>query len=164
MRHVTRFLLVAFAMLAAVPALAGPPWLSIEFPANPHDTKTREAFLVVNTYHHSTPTPLHVRGTAEGIVAGERRSVTLRFGETERRGSFALTKQWPNEGQWVLNIALVQNNRPEASALVVLGADGTPAHVSIPTRRDGPWHIPRMHTAAEVSAALADAAVQARGK
>jgi hypothetical protein len=64
----------------------------------------------------------------------------------------------------VLNIALVQNDRPEASALVVLGADGTPAHVSIPTRRDGPWHVPRAHTAAEISAALADAAVQTRGK
>lgn len=164
MRQTTRFLLVALALLAAVPALAGPPWLSIEFPANPHDTKTREAFLVVNTYHHGTPTPMQVRGTAEGIVGGERRSVALRFSDTERRGSYALTRQWPTEGQWVLNIALVQNDRPEASALVVLGADGTPAHVSIPTRRDGPWHVPRAHTAAEISAALADAAVQARGK
>lgn len=164
MRQTSRFLFVALALLAAVPALAGPPWMSIEFPANPHDTKTREAFLVVHTYHHGTPTAMSLRGTAEGIVRGERRSIALRFGETERRGAFALTKQWPSEGQWVLNIALLQADRPEASALVVLGADGTPAHVSVPTRRDGPWHVPRVHTAGEVTAALADAGVQGRGQ
>jgi hypothetical protein len=138
--------------------------MGIEFPANPHDTKTREAFLVVNTYHHGTPAAMRLRGTAEGLVRGERRSVILRFGDTERRGSYALTKQWPSEGQWVLNIVLVENERPGASALVVLGADGTPSRVSVPTRRDGPWHVPRIHTADEVTAALADAGVQSRAQ
>lgn len=155
--------LVAVAVaLAATPLVAGPPWLSIEFPANPHDARTREAYLVVNTYHHGTPTQFQVSGTAEGIVRGERRSVPLRFAATERTGSHALTRQWPAEGRWVLHITLRERDEVGAAALVVIGTDGTPSRVTVPTRRDGPWHVPRGITAQEVTAALGDAGEQVR--
>jgi len=157
-----RSILVALLTLAALPLVAGPPWLSIEYPANPHDARTREAFLFVNTYHHGTPAAMRLTGTAEGIVDGERRSIALRFGDTERRGSYAVTRQWPREGRWVLSITLRTGERADASALVVLGADGTPSRVTMPTRRDGPWHVPRLLTAAEVTTALGEAGEQAQ--
>lgn len=153
---------LALAITAAV-AVAGPPWLSIEYPANPHDANTRGAFLVVNTYHHGTPTQFSLAGTAEGIVDGERRSVPLRFAPTARTSSQALTRQWPTEGRWVLHITLRDGDAVEAAALVVLGADGTPSRVTVPTRRDGQFSIPRAVTAAEIAAALADAGEQRRG-
>ena len=36
------------ALLVAAPAsgLKGPPWISIELPANPYDNSTRDAFLL----------------------------------------------------------------------------------------------------------------------
>ncbi len=159
-----RHLAIALLTLAAVPAVAGPPWISIEYPANPHDQRTRDAVLVVNTFHHGTPSAMPLRGTAEGIVGGERRTVQLRFGPTERAASFALTRQWPQEGRWVLNISLApsETGKVEASALVVLGADGTPSRVTVPTRRDGPWSVPRAVTGDEVLAALRDAGEQRR--
>lgn len=155
-------LAIAALSLAALPAAFGPPWLSVEFPANPHDTRTRAAFLVVNTYHHGTPTQFALSGSAEGIVRGERRSVPLRFTATERAGAQALTRQWPDEGRWVLHIQLQQQGATEAAALVVLGSDGTPSRVTVPTHQDGPWSVPRAITAAEVTAALADAGEQVR--
>lgn len=154
---------VAALALAVTPALAGPPWLSIEFPANPHDAQTRGAFLVVHTYHHGTPTQYALAGTAEGIVRGERRTAPLRFTTTAREGSQALTRQWPTEGRWVLHLTLRAGDATEAAALIVLGVDGTPSRVTVPTRRDGQWTIPRAITAAEVVAALADAGEQQRG-
>lgn len=153
---------VALAATAAV-ALAGPPWINIEYPANPLDPTTRDAVLVVNTYHHGTPTQFALTGTAEGIVRGERRTVTLRFTPTARANGQALTRQWPTEGRWVLHITLRQGEEAEAGALVVLGADGTPSRVTVPTRRQDQWVIPRAITAAEIAAALAEAGEQQRG-
>lgn len=155
-------LLIALAVTAAA-ALAGPPWLSIEYPANPLDPTTRDAVLVVNTYHHGTPTQYALAGTAEGIVSGERRTVTLRFTPTGRVSSQALSRQWPAEGRWVLHITLKEGNETEAAALIVLGADGTPSRVTVPTRREGQWLIPRSITTAEIAAALSDAGEQPRG-
>ena len=103
---------VALSVAAAV-AVAGPPWLGIEYPANPHDASTRGAFLVV-----------------VNSVCG----------------------------------CAARNLRPAvAAALIVLGADGSPARVTVPTRRDGQFSIPRAVTAAEVAAALGDAGEQRGG-
>src|SRR5207249_6556491 len=88
--------------LVATPALAGPPWISIELPANPYDQATRGAFLLVHAFHHGTPTGFLVTGTAEGIVGGERRSIKLEFSETSRDGVYALKRMWPTEGGWTL--------------------------------------------------------------
>lgn len=154
-------IVAALAVTAAV-AVAGPPWLSIEYPANPHDAGTRGAFLVVNTYHHGTPTQFALAGTAEGIVRGERRTVSLRFAPTGRANSQGIVRQWPTEGRWVLHIRLQEGDETGAAALIVLGADGTPTRVTVPTRRDGQWSIPRAITPAEVVAAIADAGEQQR--
>ena len=46
-------LAAACAALFAAPALAkGPPWISIELPANPYDQTMRGAFLLVHAFHH----------------------------------------------------------------------------------------------------------------
>ena len=47
---------LVLAALTASPALAGPPWLSIELPANPLNSTTRGMYLLVRTYHHGTVT------------------------------------------------------------------------------------------------------------
>jgi len=59
--------------LVATPALAGPPWISIELPANPYDQATRGAFLLVHAFHHGTP--IGVRAQAD---VAHRRGVDAR--------------------------------------------------------------------------------------
>ena len=99
---------LTLTIAAAAPAPLGPPWISIEYPPSPYDASTRDAFLLVHTFHHGTPIVAPVTGKAEGIVGGERRSVALKFGGTSRTGVFALDKQWPSEGTWVLFITANQ--------------------------------------------------------
>ena len=57
-------------MLVSSVAIAGPPWIAIEYPVNPHDAGTRGALLTVRTYHHGELMSYDVTGTAEGIVDG----------------------------------------------------------------------------------------------
>lgn len=73
----------AVALVAAAPSssarLAGPPWISIEYPANPLDPSTRGDYLLVHAFHHQLAVSAPVRGTAEGLVNGVRKSIELRF-------------------------------------------------------------------------------------
>lgn len=148
------FSLAALALLtltiaAAAPAPLGPPWISIEYPPSPYDATTREAFLLVHTFHHGTPIVAPVTGKAEGIVSGERRSVPLKFAGTSRTGVYALNKQWPSEGTWVLFITGNQGPNDDVTAVVELAADGQVATVRVPTERRGSWKVPADVSTAE---------------
>ena len=71
-------------------AFAGPPWISIEYPPNALNKETRGALALVRIYHHENPGQFPVEGTAEGIVAGERLSVPLRFTPVGHEGVWAV--------------------------------------------------------------------------
>jgi hypothetical protein len=136
------------------PVAAGPPWISIEYPVNPYDATTRDAFLVVNAYHHGTPVAIPVGGTAEGLVEGKRRTIDLDFARTTRQGVYALKKQWPDQGTWTLVVWVEQGKDDRATALVELGADGRVARVEVPTRRADGWVIPANVAMRDIEAGL----------
>lgn len=146
---------LAAALVAATPAtrVAGPPWISIEYPVNPFDASSRDAYLLVHAFHHGSPMESTVQGTAEGLVGGERKSVALRFETTGRPGVYALRKQWSDDGVWSLLISVTQHENSTAQALVELGGDGITA-VRVPTRREREWTIPRPITSQEVEQSL----------
>ncbi len=153
----TRLITGAIALvsiLALAPAPMGPPWISIEYPPSPYDATTRDALLLVHAFHHGTPMNFPIEGTAEGSVEGKRRSVPLRFTRTSREGVFALRKQWPAEGSWVLAIAVTQETDSKAGALVQLGAQGEVVRVTVPTTQQNGHAIPRAITSGEIEAAL----------
>ena len=137
--------MIAASALAVVAALAaGPPWISIEYPANPHDRSTTGAMLYVHVFHHAQPIAYPIEGTAEGIVNGERRSIKLKFTETARTAVYGLSRQWPTEGVWTLVIKMSRGDHGEdgATAVVDLGPDGEIASVRVPTKQNGRWTIP----------------------
>lgn len=142
----------AFLLAAAVatPAVAGPPWVSIELPASPFSGETRDAFLLIRAYHHFTAVQVKVSGTADGLVGGERRSVPLAIEPTSTTGLYALRRQWPREGVWVLRIT-VDEDHGSATAVVGVGASGEVNLVRVPT---GVGRIPRPASDAEVGAML----------
>ena len=142
------------AVMAMSPAPVGPPWISIEYPPSPYDPTTRDAFLLVHAFHHGTPMNFPVAGKAEGIVAGKRQSVTLEFKRTSRDGVYALRRQWPTTGNWVLAIDVTQERDSKAGALVELTATGEVARVTVPTARQDGHMIPRAITSTEIEAAL----------
>jgi hypothetical protein len=138
--------------LTAVGVAAGPPWISIELPANPYDRSTRGAIALVRTYHHGGPVQLQVRGTAEGLVDGERVSLPLDLVAAGPTGVYAIRADLPGRGTWIL---VVRGGAEEdgVTAIVDLGPDGAIRAVDVPTRGENP-PIPRAITGPEIDARL----------
>lgn len=145
------------ATTASTPPVAvvkWPPWISIESPVNPFDASARgAAFLIHAALREGTPTLANVSGTAEGLVNGTRKSITLHFDSTSRPGVFAVRKQWPPEGTWLLRISLLTT-----TAIVSIDHAGNVAGIAVPTVAQSGMQIPRAVPAREIETLLADAA------
>lgn len=150
--RIRSFLLVFALLAAATPALAGPPWISIELPANPFDRATRGAFFSVRTYHHGDPMAFQVRAVMEGIVNGERVSRPVTMERTGTLGQWAVKTAPPEDGTWVL-VVIGGEGSASATALVDV-TQGRVRGVDVPfDMRDG-WAIPRAVSAEEIDARL----------
>ena len=85
-------------------ALAGGFGLIVEEPSPSNDPRLKEVVLIVRPYGCKQPADAVIEGTAEGIVNGKRQSLPLRFTLTSH-GVYAVKRQWPKEGVWVLAIS-----------------------------------------------------------
>jgi hypothetical protein len=161
-------LISALTLVASAVAIAGPPWIAIEYPANPHDPGTRGALLTVRTYHHGELISYQLTGTAEGIVNGRRQTMPLDIRRLPQAGMYAVRYQKPAQGTWMLVITSSQNGAFAASALVTIDSGGGVASVSVPsgTIENGRWRVPRRVASAEIDAMLKNAAATtvARGQ
>ena len=133
---------------------AGPPWISIEYPSNPHHPSTREASLMIRTYHHTQSLTSKIDAAAVGMVDGKRTSMSLDVRDTSMPGVYALRTPLPKGGVWVLSFTM-RDQTALASAIVTVNRSGEIAAVSVPstTSKDG-WIVPRAATRADIDAAL----------
>jgi hypothetical protein len=157
----TRLLPLAALVSTTAFAAFGPPWISIETPANPYDAASRGAFLLVHAFHHGTPVSFPVSGRAEGIVKGERKTISLALKPTSRPGVYALHKQWTDDGVWTLVLSVTQGEGDgnTVSAVVDLGTTGQVASVDVPTVMRNNYRVP-----APVSMAAVEAGLRARAE
>src|SRR4029079_19480540 len=100
----TLTLVTTLSLPAFSAANAGPPWIAIEYPANPFDRTSRDAFLTVRTYHHGNLMAKTVTGTAEGVVDGKRQSMRRDMRSCSQPGMYVVRWQKPATGRWVLVI------------------------------------------------------------
>jgi hypothetical protein len=151
---------LALAALAAAAAprtaAAGPPWISVELPANPHDQGTRGALAVVHLYHHGDATAFPLQAEAVGLVGGVRRTVRLEARPAGRAGVVAVHGALPRGDGWVLVLTMQSGPESRASALVALDGRLEVAGVRVPTEslEGGRWQNPRQATAGDVDAML----------
>ncbi|MGK2935179.1 MAG: hypothetical protein ACSLFE_08055 [Gemmatimonadaceae bacterium] len=147
---------VVVSLIAAGVAIAGPPWIAIEYPVNPHDPLTRDAFMTVRTYHHGDQVGHELVGTAEGLVDGQRRSMRLDIRRLPQTGAYTVRWRKPADGNWVLVVSSRQEGKHMATAVVTVDDSGRVARVSVPSRpvEGGRWQVPRAVAAAEVNAIL----------
>lgn len=146
--------LCALATLAtASAALAGPPWISVEYPTNPHHPSTRGALFMIHAYHHSQAITTPLTGIAEGLVDGRRVAVPLAITATPQAGVYAVRGELSEAGVWVLAITLEEGDG--ATALVTMVSGNRVADVKVPSdvTRDG-WTVPRRATATEIERQL----------
>ena len=165
-----RTLLRSFALVTALTlsafstALAGPPWIAIEYPANPFDQSSRGAFLTVRTYHHGDLMAKTVTGTAEGVVNGKRQSVRLDIRPGSQAGMYVVRWERPADGRWVLVINSGSQGVIDATAVVEISPTGTVASVTVPTRAiANGWISPRPVASAEIDALLQGRALASAG-
>lgn len=146
----------ALSTIAITTALAGPPWIAIEYPVNPHDPNTRGAFCTVRTYHHGDLMSYEVTGTAEGLVNGKRETVRLDIRRLPQAGMYVVRWQKPAQGKWALVISTSSDGHFMATALVDVDSRGRVAMVSVPSdsRENGRWQVPRKVAASELDALL----------
>jgi hypothetical protein len=146
--------IVAGTAAFSAPVVKSPPWISIESPVNPYDRDSRGAAMLVHASFREGDVQLtDLTGSAEGLVGGARRSVSLRFEATSRPNVFALRKQWPTEGAWLVRI-----NLKTTTALVTLDQAGNVASVNLPTVFSSGVPLPRAVSAREVDSTLASVA------
>jgi len=151
-------------LVAATIAMAGPPWISLEYPPNRLDKETRGALALVRIYHHEHQGQFPVEGTAEGLVDGERVSLPLRFTTVGDEGVWAAWGNVPEEGNWVLAIhGTGGTSGAEVSILAAL-AEGNReiSFVKVPRSREGNW--PRAASDRDVESMLRTAVVMAEAQ
>jgi hypothetical protein len=94
-------------LAAAVPAFAGSFYLDLDKPAPSTDPRLKDAVLVVTARGCIQTGTTNVSVTAEGLVNGQRRSIAVpvtRIASAKDSGTYAVKRQWPTEGAWVLVI------------------------------------------------------------
>ena len=146
---------LSLALLLTLSAAAGPPWISIEYPANPLDPETRGALVVVRTYHHEAPQVADMRAEALAVIDGRRVTRALQVTATSRSGVYAVRGELPGDVAWVVEISS-RAGTAAATALVAIGERGELLAVRVPhdSREGGRWMVPRSPTTAEIDALL----------
>ncbi|PYT11864.1 MAG: hypothetical protein DMG59_25210 [Acidobacteria bacterium] len=135
-------------------ALAGGFFLTIGNPVAGNAPQFKSAVLVVRPDGCGEPAKAQITGTAEGIVAGARRSIPIKLMALPTPGVYAVYREWPAEGVWVVSLTGKYHDAT-TSAIVPIGAKGF--------LRESSKFFPRAATEAEIEGTLkALAASQAR--
>lgn len=119
----TRFSGAAAAFLLATQLHAGGFWLVLGNPDASPAARNVNAVLTLKLTGCGEPEKASVTATATGIVKGQRQVIPLKLTNLNEPGMYGLTRQWPAEGRWVLEIVGSSEGR-FTSALVSAGADG----------------------------------------
>ena len=114
-------------------------------PVAAQDFAVKSAAFALRTEGCADPAKLQVTGTAEGLVAGTRRSVAIRIMPASRPGVYAVFQTWPPEGRWVASLKGTCGSA-SAGAIVPIGPQGF--------LRESSKFFPRPATDAEIEAAL----------
>jgi hypothetical protein len=137
---------IGFAACAvAAVVLAEGFTFTIGNPVASQDFHAKGAMFVFRTEGCAEPAKLQISGTAEGLVKGARRSVTLRVIALTKPGVHAVYQNWPAEGAWVVNLKGTCADA-SAGAIVPIGPKGF--------IRESAKFFPRQATNTEIETSL----------
>jgi hypothetical protein len=113
--------------------------------ALPEGVVKKDVGFGVRAENCADPAKAQITGSAEGMVDGSRRSIPVRVVAGATPGAFAVSRDWPQQGTWVVNLT-AHCGGSTASAIVPIGPNG---YVRETTK-----FFPRAATAAEVESGL----------
>jgi hypothetical protein len=83
-------------------------------------TPVKGAFVTVRADGCHEPEKAQISATAEGLVDGQRRSVALKLRAMPSPGVYAVPRDWPAEGAWVVRIVAMDKGRSTGAVIPVL--------------------------------------------
>jgi hypothetical protein len=118
----SRFFAVLGALALAAQLNAGGLTLTLGSPEANSEAKAANAVLTARVLGCHEPADAKVTGTAIGIVDGRRETIPLKLTALRVPGMYALTRQWPAQGSWVIHLTAELGG--VASVLVPAGPGG----------------------------------------
>ena len=111
------------ALCAAMSLMAGGFALQLGKPSTNPEAQAKNAVLVVRGYACVAPEKTTVSASAEGIVNGKHQSIPLKLIPLSGESTYALTRQWPTEGKWVITL-VEANPRFDLRPSAIIKIDG----------------------------------------
>jgi hypothetical protein len=142
-----RKIILALPVLTA-PLWAGGMWLQVGNPAANAEATAKQAVLVARITACHAPEKTALTATAEGMTTAGRQSIPLKIIRLSKPDSFAVTRQWPESGEWVVKI-VATNPEYKGYATSVLVPAGSSSFNWAAVK-----YYPHAPTTAEVDAAL----------
>ena len=78
---------------------------------------------------------MKVTATAEGVVAGQRKSLPITLRSTKEKGVYQFARTWPAEGTWVVRVEPAGGRKPVT--LAAIASDGTVGQNELLWESDG---------------------------
>lgn len=132
----------------AVPLFAGALLLEVGNPASNPEALRNHAVLVIRTTACHSPEKTSISATAEGVVNGVRQSIPLKVITLGTAGTFAVARQWPEQGAWAVKAVAINPEYKDYATSVVVPIHGDSAQLA------SAKHYTHAANAAEVSLAL----------
>ena len=124
MQKLTRTIFAGAILLAsAASMLAGGLWVTLGNPDANSKAHAMNAAVTVKLAGCHEPEKAEITAAAIGEVDGQRRTIALKLIPLDAPGFFAVTRQWPAEGRWVLQF-VGREGQVVTSTLVATGPDG----------------------------------------
>jgi hypothetical protein len=139
--------LLALSILT-IPLFAGALLLEVANPASNPEAMKNHAVLVARITACHSPAETTVTATAEGLVNGMRKNIPLKVIPLSTAGTFAVTREWPNEGAWVVKLVATNPEYRDYATSVLVPIRSDSAQLAAAK------HYFRRPTDAEVSLAL----------
>ncbi|MBV9158209.1 MAG: hypothetical protein JO097_18230 [Acidobacteriaceae bacterium] len=155
MQHKIRIMAFAGALMTAGVLLAGGFALGIGKPSANPEAQAKSAVLVVVGYACHDADKTSVTATAEGIVNGKRETIPLKLIVLSGQSTYAVTRQWPAEGKWVITL-VEANSKFNGQPSAILRVDGDTVDFAGVTR------LTRAPEKTEIEAALNTTAVASK--
>ncbi len=119
----TMVLTVAAAVTVAGQLMAGGFWLVAGNPEASAEARRINAAVTVKAAGCHDPAGAVVTATAVGVVNGQRQTIALKVAKLSEPGMFAITRQWPAEGKWVIQLE-GREDQAVTSMLLAVGPEG----------------------------------------
>lgn len=116
--------------MMALPSFAGALRLEVDTPASNPEALRDHAVLLARITACRSPEKTAVTATAEGTIDGVLQSIPLKVLSLSTAGTFAVLREWPATGTWIIKMVATNPDYKDYATSVVVPARGDSVQVA----------------------------------